>query len=89
MHCYLAAHAKMDTLGFEPRALRMRSGWDTTTPRALEKKMHRALCPRTSDAPGSWKVDDVPVHLECSSVKESYLKKNEICAPVKRNRNSN
>ena len=27
---------KMDTLGFEPRAFRMRSGCDTTTPCALE-----------------------------------------------------
>ena len=25
-------HSKMDTLGFEPRAFRMRSGCDTTTP---------------------------------------------------------
>ena len=28
--------AKMDTLGFEPRAFRMRSGCDTTTPCALD-----------------------------------------------------
>jgi hypothetical protein len=28
-------HEKMDTLGFEPRAFRMRSGCDTTTPCAL------------------------------------------------------
>ena len=30
----------MDTLGFEPRAFRMRSGCDTTTPCALEKQRH-------------------------------------------------
>ena len=29
----------MDTLGFEPRAFRMRSGCDTTTPCALEENM--------------------------------------------------
>ena len=29
-------HASMDTLGIEPRASRMLSGCDTTTPRALE-----------------------------------------------------
>ena len=29
-------HGKMDTLGFEPRACRMRSGCDTTTPCALD-----------------------------------------------------
>ena len=33
-------HDKMDTLGFEPRAFRMRSGCDTTTPCALEKQRH-------------------------------------------------
>ena len=31
-HLYRAALHKMDTLGFEPRAFRMRSGCDTTTP---------------------------------------------------------
>ena len=35
-----AAAAKLDTLGIEPRASRMLSGCDTTTPRALE------ICPR-------------------------------------------
>ena len=29
----------MDTLGFEPRAFRMRSGCDTTTPCALDAKL--------------------------------------------------
>ena len=32
------AHRQMDTLGFEPRAFRMRSGCDTTTPCALEHR---------------------------------------------------
>ena len=31
----------LDTLGFEPRAFRMRSGCDTTTPCALEQHAHR------------------------------------------------
>ena len=34
----LAALWGLDTLGFEPRAFRMRSGCDTTTPCALESK---------------------------------------------------
>ena len=36
----------MDTLGIEPRALRMRSGCDTTTPCALEmmKQNSRVFC---------------------------------------------
>ena len=35
--CMLGMIIKMDILGFEPRAFRMRSGCDTTTPCALEK----------------------------------------------------
>jgi hypothetical protein len=40
-------HEKMDTLGFEPRAFRMRSGCDTTTPCAL-----CILCPSELSGPG-------------------------------------
>ena len=40
---YSTKKCKMDTLGFEPRAFRMRSGCDTTTPRALEKKRRKTL----------------------------------------------
>ena len=35
-----ALHTAMDTLGIEPRASRMLSGCDTTTPRALEEQGH-------------------------------------------------
>ena len=37
----------MDTLGFEPRAFRMRSGCDTTTPCALEKQRRNTTCIRS------------------------------------------
>ena len=33
----------LDTLGFEPRAFRMRSGCDATTPCALEKEIELLL----------------------------------------------
>ena len=33
---YVREILRMDTLGFEPRAFRMRSGCDTTTPCALD-----------------------------------------------------
>ena len=33
-------YSGMDTLGIEPRASRMLSGCDTTTPRALEEYRH-------------------------------------------------
>ena len=36
----LAGLLPLDTLGFEPRAFRMRSGCDTTTPCALEAMVH-------------------------------------------------
>ena len=40
----------LDTLGFEPRAFRMRSGCDTTTPYAL--KWHAKTC-RNGTSPGA------------------------------------
>ena len=40
--CMLGMIIEMDTLGFEPRAFRMRSGCDTTTPCALE--WHAKTC---------------------------------------------
>ena len=41
----MAFQNRMDTLGFEPRAFRMRSGCDTTTPCALEvDTLVRAYC---------------------------------------------
>jgi hypothetical protein len=44
----------MDTLGFEPRAFRMRSGCDTTTPcaqwkSALMDRIFRTLCRTASE----------------------------------------
>ena len=56
----------MDTLGFEPRAFRMRSGWDTTTPCALEKKRRKTpvfalLCySRLGSSDRHW---GVPIHV--------------------------
>ena len=41
---------KMDTLGFESRAFRMRSGCDTTTPCALEEKMREAVLKGKAEA---------------------------------------
>ena len=41
---------KMDTLGIEPRASRMLSGCDTTTPRALDKWRRRLVCRRCAKA---------------------------------------
>ena len=37
--------SKLDTLGFEPRAFRMRSGCDTTTPCALKKLIDSTCSP--------------------------------------------
>ena len=46
-----ARRTKMDTLGIEPRASRMLSGCDTTTPRALDKWTRRLVCRRCAGAP--------------------------------------
>ena len=43
--CCLSLQGQMDTLGFEPRAFRMRSGCDTTTPCAQCCKAYAALYP--------------------------------------------
>ena len=56
----------MDTLGFEPRAFHMRSGCDTTTPCALEKKRRKTpvfalLCySRLGSSDRHW---GVPIHV--------------------------
>ena len=46
-------HHKMDTLRFEPRAFRMRSGCDTTTPCALEKQRRNTTWTQSSFLFGS------------------------------------
>ena len=43
----------VDTLGFEPRAFRMRSGCDTTTPCALECSANRCHFPTSQKASGA------------------------------------
>ena len=49
---------RMDTLGFEPRAFRMRSGCDTTTPCALERRSMLAAHSR-------WPLDNGVARQDC------------------------
>ena len=56
----LAALWGLDTLGFEPRAFRIRSGCDTTTPCALEACANR--CHMTMLQCGALRWDSSPVH---------------------------
>ena len=44
-------HLRVDTLGIEPRASRMLSGCDTTTPHALDHMSSMSVSPSKSSAP--------------------------------------
>ena len=56
----------MDTLGFEPRAFRMRSGCDTTTPCARLDELH-ALTSLPPQVHFALRIAAVGVTLRCAS----------------------
>ena len=58
----------LDTLGFEPRAFRMRSGCDTTTPCALEWHGHRCHSRTSSGASGA---------EHCAGIRAQFLPQRE------------
>ena len=67
-------HAEnMDTLGIEPRASRMLSGCDTTTPRALDGGKHRR-CRLRPTVPPDAEIDsgDCCFAPECDLLGQTY-----------------
>ena len=74
----------MDTLGFEPRAFRMRSGCDATTPCALERyatlsyHLHHEAGTRRGPASHTVHQNDMPAPASMQALNAIHLARIEL-----------